>query len=131
MDRNGLQAQLESGLVAGAADDNDALLVHDEGLPEAEGSDRGGHGIHGLVVVARVVHIGFDGCDVAQSNVHKYLPFRKDKDETPWGPVTSCGPVKLFLAHVQSPRAPCRGPSGAISGRSADARFPGPLAASP
>ena len=77
MDRNRLQSQLESGLVAGAADDDDAFLVDDDGLPEAEGSDRGGHGVHGLVVVTRVVHIGFDGCDVALSNVHKYLLLKR------------------------------------------------------
>jgi hypothetical protein len=70
VDRHGLQAQLEGGLVAGVADDDDALLVHHDRLAEAERLDGGGHGVHGRVVQARVVLVRADRGDGPFFDLH-------------------------------------------------------------
>ena len=70
VDGDRLQPQLQGGLVAGVADDDDALLVHDDGLAEAELLDRGGDGVHGGVVEAGVVLVRADAGDRSHFDVH-------------------------------------------------------------
>jgi hypothetical protein len=55
-----LQPQHQGGLVARVADDDHALLVHDDRLAEAEFPDRRDDGVHGGVVDPRVVLVRAD-----------------------------------------------------------------------
>ncbi len=59
MDGHGLQAQLERGLVARVAGDDDVVLIHDDRLTKAELANGGGHGRHGVIVAAGVVGEGW------------------------------------------------------------------------
>jgi len=76
MDRDLSQAQLQGGLEAGVAADNDAVGINHNGLAEAELLQTGRHGIHGAVIEAGIVLIGPDGVDAADFN-GKWLGHRK------------------------------------------------------
>ncbi len=65
MDGHFGQSQFEGSFITGIADNNDSFLVHDEGLTKAEGVDRGGHGLDGMVVVSWVMRIGLDVGDAS------------------------------------------------------------------
>jgi hypothetical protein len=60
VDRHLLQSKLQRGLVAGVADEDDAVLVHHDRLAETVGADGRRHGIDGGVVVTRIVPVRSD-----------------------------------------------------------------------
>ena len=90
VDRDFFQAQLQRRLVARVADDDDALLIDDDRLAEAELLDRRRHGVHGGVVDARVVLVGPDRFDRTHFDVHGVRP---SWDESCAGPLPADGSI--------------------------------------
>jgi len=76
MDRDLSQAQLQGGLVAGMAADNNAVAIDNNWLAEAELFQAGCHGIHGAVIEAWIFFVWPDGFDAADFN-GKWLTHRK------------------------------------------------------
>lgn len=64
------EPELLGRLVAGVADDDDAVGVHDNRLAEAELADGGGDRLDRLVVETRVARVGADVGELAEFDLH-------------------------------------------------------------
>ncbi len=70
MHRHLRQAQFQRRLVAGMADDDHALGVHDDRLAESKLLQARRHGVHRLIVLAGVAGIGLDRIQVPKLDLH-------------------------------------------------------------
>ena len=65
------------------ADDDDAILVHDDWLPEPVLPNGCGYSIDGGIVEPWVVLVGTDGVDLTHINLHSCLHLVRDRTRSP------------------------------------------------